>query len=158
MRKTIVFALVMLVAGLAAAQGVPVPCTLTIASGQSLSSVLTVNPTNCPGATSTTSATPLQIHPMDLAGNAVTLAATSYGLLIYSCLDAAGTHCSPGQDAAGNKLLIPLLGTTSPSSFVQIDPEITVGGASFKVQVVTSAGIGVAQSSQVTFSVMVRPL
>ena len=37
MRKTIVFALVMLVAGLAAAQGVPVPCTLTIVSGQSLS-------------------------------------------------------------------------------------------------------------------------
>ena len=155
MRKTFILSAVLaLLAGVCYGQSSPFPCTITIASGQSLSPALI--PTNLgPGCTQpsgTAYATPLQIFPPSA------LDATSYGLLIYSCTDVAGTTCLPGQDSAGNKLLIPLIGGTAPTSYVQLDPGVMAGGRTYKFQVVTSAGAAVPQTSARTFTLMVRPL
>ena len=155
MRKlVIVSAVVILFAAVRYGQSSPFPCTLTIASGQSLSPAFM--PTNLgPGCTQPTGkafATPLQIFPP------AALDATSYGLLIYSCPDLEGQNCLPGQDSAGNKLLIPLIGGTAPTSYVQLDPGVMAGGRAYKFQVVTSAGAAVPQTTARTFTLMVRPL
>ena len=160
--KTIVILTIALacVAPLAQAQLFSVPCTITIASGQSLSTAYLAGGTvDNTGACSTTPATslsrigiPLQVFPP------AALDATSYGLLIYSCTDVAGTTCLPGQDSAGNALLIPLKGGTAPTSYVQLDPGVMAGGRTYKFQVVTSSGAAVAQTSARTFTLMVRPL
>ena len=163
MRKSILAVLIIAVACItspARAQYFSVPCTITIASGQSLSPAYLAGGTvDAAGACTITPAPglsrigiPLQIFPP------AALDATSYGLLIYSCTDVAGTTCLPGQDSAGNTLLIPLKGGTAPTSYVQLDPGVMAGGRTYKFQVVTSAGVAVAQTANRTFTLMVRPL
>jgi hypothetical protein len=169
-KKTIILATLLLaLAGLAVAQEAPLPCTITIASGQSLSPAFatgpasTINGTGCTALTSMVAGapvigTPLEIIPMDAAGNLTTLDATSAALQPYTCIDTAGAHCTPLADKDGNAITFKFVGGASPTSAIQLDPTVMAGGRTFKFQVVTSAGAAVAQTANRTFTLMVRPL
>ena len=166
MRKILCFAVVLLLAAVVSAQPVITnggsspafaQCTVSVASGQSLSPVISTETRPAPAGS--------VCGPTEGARGGVTvqlqtpaaLDAGSFALLLYSCTS-DGVTCKPLQDMAGMALAIPLIGGASPSSNIQLDPAIMVSIRVFRFQVVNSSNVAVAQTANRVFTLMVRSL